>query len=280
MKLFSLVVCLVVCSAGQGEEWKPLFNGKDFAGWETYLAKPASTVEVEGLERDSKGEYTKAIGVNRDPFHAFTYVEQDGETVLRIAGEIPGGISTLATYSNFHVRLEYKWGTLRKGQGALRNSGLLYHAHGEHGDGNGRWLPSHQFQIQNGFCGDYVAMGDGAALIHAKKGDDKRYVFDQRCTPVTFSNQAPDPTRCGKWGNPEKPENEWNTVELYCAGDQVVHVVNGVIVMQAISRVRAVDGSLAPLVEGRLQLQAEGWEIFYRHLEISPITEIPARLRK
>lgn len=280
MKLLPLVLCLVVCAASYGEEWKPLFNGKDFTGWETYLAKPASTVEVEGLKRDSNGDYTQPIGVNRDPFHAFTYVVQEGETVLRIAGEIPGGISTLATYSNFHVRLEYKWGTLRKGQGALRNSGLLYHAHGEHGDGNGRWLPSHQFQIQNGFTGDYVAMGDGAALIQAKKVDDKHCVFDLNCAPIAFSNTAPDPTRCGKLGNPEKPENEWNTVELYCVGDQVVHVVNGQVVLRVLSRIRTTDGSLAPLVEGRLQLQAEGWEIFYRHVEILPITEIPAQLKK
>jgi len=280
MKLIPLVFLFVVGAGCSAEEWKPLLNGKDFTGWETYLSKPASAVEVEGLEKNSKGEYTEALGVNRDPFHAFSYVQMDGEPVLRIAGEIPGGISTLDSFSNYHVRLQFKWGTLRKGQGTLRNTGLLYHAHGKHGDGNGRWLPSHQFQIQNGFCGDYVAMGDGAALINAKKADEKHYVFDPGSAPITFSNQAPDPTRCGKMGNAEKAESEWNTVDLYCVGDQAVHLINGVVVLRLTSRVRANDGSLAPLESGRLQLQAEGWEVFYRHLEITPIKEIPSELLK
>ena len=280
MKLMPFVLFLIGCLGCFGEEWKPLFNGKDFTGWETYLSKPTATIQVEGLDRDSKGEYTKPLGVNRDPFHAFSYVQLDGQPVVRIVGEIAGGISTLASYSNFHLRLQFKWGALRPGQGSLRNSGLLYHAHGQHGSGNGRWLPSHQFQIQNGFCGDYVAMGDGVALIPAKKTDEKHFVFDPTAPSIAFSNQAPDPTRCGKRGKPEQPDGEWNTLELYCLDDQAVHLVNGEVVLRATSRVRAGDGSLAPLKEGRLQLQAEGWEIFYRHLEICPISELPPELGK
>lgn len=281
MKTLPLALCLLSCTLAYAENWTPLFNGKDFTGWETYLSKPAASVDVPGLSRDAKGEYTQPIGVNHDPFGAFSWVPLDGGPVLRIAGEVPGGIATLASYANFHLRLQYKWGALRSGQkpNALRNSGLLYHGHGQHGEGNGRWLPSHQFQIQNGFAGDYIAMGDGSAVIHARKVDEKRYVYDAVSAEVPFTNTAPDPARCGRAGDPEKSMDEWNTIDLYCVGDQAIHVVNGKVVMRVASRVRTKEGMLQPLDHGRIELQAEGWEIFYRNVEISPITDFPAEVK-
>jgi hypothetical protein len=276
------LLCGAACACAGEAGWRPLFNGRDLSGWETYLAKPPKHVQVEGLSRDAQGEYTEALGVNRDPLKTFTVVEVDGEPALHIDGEVAGGIATLDTYSNYHLRLQFKWGRLREGQkpGALRNSGLLYDAHGEHGAGNGRWLPSHQFQIQNGFVGDYVAMGPCGAFIHSAKADAKKFVYEPGAEERAFSNTAPDPTRCTRRDAKENADGEWNTLDLYCVGDTAVHVVNGRAVLLARSVVRAADAAWAPLVAGRFELQAEGWDIYFRRIEICPISEIPAEVSK
>jgi len=37
-------------------------------------------------------------------------------------------------------------------------------------------------------------------------------------------------------------------------------------------------GQVAPLVKGKIQLQSEGAEIFYKQIRIQPIGKIPAEL--
>ena len=42
--------------------WRPLFNGRDLIGWETFLTKPDPTWQVPGLRRDQDGKYLEPIG--------------------------------------------------------------------------------------------------------------------------------------------------------------------------------------------------------------------------
>lgn len=269
--LLPLAALALPALAFSAETWTALFNGKDFTGWETYLAAPAASAEPGAPA-------PQPIGVNKDPHGAFTLVQLDGRPALRITGDIPGGIATLSSFSNYHVRLQFRWGARRANAkpGQLANSGLLFHGHGAHGAGNGRWLPSHQFQIQPGNCGDYIAMGDGAALIPSRAVDAKKRVFAPAAEPARFSNTPPDLARCSRNGGEEKGADAWNTLDLYCLGDRFAQVVNGVCVLTGESRIRKDDGSFAPLESGRLELQAEGWEIFFRDVEIAPLTEWPS----
>ena len=64
----------------------------------------------------------------------------------------------------------------------------------------------------------------------------------------------------------EKPG--WNVMEIVARGDTVEHIVNGTTVFRA-KNLRQPDGT--PLTKGRIQLQSEGAEIFYRNLEIQPL---------
>ena len=78
----------------------------------------------------------------------------------------------------------------------------------------------------------------------------------------------------------EKPNGEWNTLELICLGQKSIHVVNGEVVMVLEnSREKLPDGSYKPLTNGKIQLQSEAAEAFYRNLQIRQITEIPAEYR-
>jgi hypothetical protein len=61
---------------------------------------------------------------------------------------------------------------------------------------------------------------------------------------------------------------DWNTVEIFSQGDAATIVVNGVVV----NRVTDIkDGNGNPLTSGRIALQAEGAEVWYRNLRIKPL---------
>src|SRR5438876_2977324 len=76
------------------EEWKPLFDGKDLSGWETWLGKPNKALDVPGVARNEKGEYSEPVGRNKDPKGVFTVLEADGKPAVRISGGIYGAMTT------------------------------------------------------------------------------------------------------------------------------------------------------------------------------------------
>jgi len=79
-----------------------------------------------------------------------------------------------------------------------------------------------------------------------------------------------------KMGDAEKPRGEWNTLDLICFNGDSIHIVNGQVMMR-LHHAQRVDGpEPAPLTSGEISLQTEGAEVFYRDVQIQPITEIPA----
>ena len=61
-----------------------------------------------------------------------------------------------------------------------------------------------------------------------------------------------------------------------CFEDDCVHIVNGKVVM-ALANSRYKDGEkFLPLAGGKLQIQSEAAEVFYKELEIRPIPAMPA----
>jgi hypothetical protein len=78
----------------------------------------------------------------------------------------------------------------------------------------------------------------------------------------------------------DKPIGEWNEIELITYGDKSLHIVNGKVVM-ALKNSRYKDGdTIKPLTHGKLQLQSEAAEVYYKDIMIKPITEIPAEYAK
>ena len=58
--------------------------------------------------------------------------------------------------------------------------------------------------------------------------------------------------------------------------DDAIHIVNGKVVMRLHGPVQ-IDGDLpTPVASGAIILQSEGAEVFYRDIELRPITAIPA----
>jgi 3-keto-disaccharide hydrolase len=261
--LLFLLVGANLLRAGDNDAWAPLFNGKDFAGWDTWLGKPQGEKEP--------------IGLNKDPKHVYTVVEADGKPAIRISGEIFGALTSQQEYENFHLKLEFKWGEKRwpPREKAVRDSGLLYHCVGPHGAAGSFWMRSQELQIQEHDCGDYWSVAGAMVDVEGvrkngavvyKKGGDKFTVPSKGNGPRIIK----DPDN-------EKPTGQWNTIELIAVGGTSVHLINGKVVMILTNSRQSVDGKEAPLTKGKIQIQSEGAEVIYCNIAIRPVTAIPEK---
>lgn len=260
--------------------WKPLWNGKDFTGWSQWLGKPHASLTVEGLKRDAEGKYLEPLGATRDPLGVFTIVNVDGRPAIRVSGQVFGELRTKESFGNYHLRLQFKWGTQkwppRDKPGTLRDSGLLYHVHAAPGAEGRTWARSIELQIQEHDVGDLYAVGSQISVRAKPRAGTKFFDYDPAGEWTLFSQVPGQDGRCVKQPDNEKPTGEWNTVELICLGEDSIHIVNGKIVMR-LHGARRIDGPTpAPISSGALILQSEGAEIFYRNVELRPITAVPA----
>lgn len=253
--------------------WKPLMNGKDLTGWDTYLGPAFDTLT---------GKHGgNPLGINTDPRKTFSIVMEDNKPALRISGEYFGGISTQNEFTNYHLRLEFKWGKLKWAprKKEKRDSGLLYHAVGPQGAGYGFWLRAQEFQIQEGDCGDYWSIDKSIVDVPATEVKSGEFRYDPAGHLRTFGAGKDGVLRCFKYPDAEKRSGEWNIIEVYCFGDTSVHVVNGKTVMTLFhSRQPGKDGNDMPLTKGKIQLQSEGAEVFYRDIVMKNITRLPETL--
>ncbi|MGQ0637473.1 MAG: 3-keto-disaccharide hydrolase [Planctomycetaceae bacterium] len=248
-------------TAGSG--WIELFNGKDLEGWE-----PLVSVPTPGL---------------------FTVVVEDGAPVIRISGEMVAGLATRREFENYHLELEFKWGPGRFGPRAQvpSDSGLLYHGCDNHNPGSG-WLESVEFGIlEGGETGDFWS-------VPGQYGQRVTVDVEAESIPVEKRRYDNEPLKYRAGGKKytvtqdgilisednEKPHGQWNKIELYCLGQTSVHVVNGTVNMVLTGIRRQIDGKEVPLTRGRLQLQSEWAEVYYRNLRLKPITELPAAIRQ
>lgn len=272
---FSLLILCTFNSVNlfaQKDNWIALFNGNNLNGWDSYIGPPSDDAGKKLSETP--------VGLNKDPMHVFTVVKQDGENVIRISGENRGAISTEKEYSDFHLQLMFKWGSLAWGQKKKKDSGLLYFSVGDYGADYGAWMRSQEFQIEEGNCGDYWGVAGGMEDIPVIKKSDSEYVYNPTGHLYTFSATSKVGRHCIKQGDAENITGEWNTLDLYCHGDTSVHVINGKVMMVLYHSGQMENGQALPLVKGKIQIQSEGAEIFYKHIMVDPIDAIPSNYLK
>ena len=261
--LFLLGAVLMLSSArGADSGWKPLWNGKDFAGWDMFLSVPDPSWDVPGVKRDASGKYLEPIGLNRDPLHVFTVATVDGQPAIHVSGQSFGTITTKESFENIHLRVQVKWGEKKWGikLNAPRDCGLLYFCHGPLGVEHGQWPRSVEFQIQEHDMGDLYALAT-RVTVNARQ-DGRLWLYDPAGKPTLFEQKLPIGNRCVKLGDPEKPHGEWNTIEVVARGDTIEHYVNGHLVN---------SGTKATVSRGKILLQSEGAEIYYRRVEMVPL---------
>lgn len=279
--LVIVAAVLFATSAFGDDSWRPLFNGRNLDGWSTYLRKPDPTWDVPGLRRDASGNYLEAIGRNRDPLRVFVVETVDGQPAIHISGQGFGVMTTEETFSNFHLRIQVKWGEKKWAPriNAVRDCGLLYFVHSEGGVDNRVWPRSIEFQIQEHDMGDLFALSAQTTVTaRPKTGANGRtlYHYDPKGDPVLFTQKPPIGNRCVRLEDAEKPHGEWNTLDLIVLGADSIHIVNGKVVMRLRGAQRLDRPAPKPITESQISLQTEGAEVFYRNIEIRPIAAVPA----
>jgi hypothetical protein len=243
-----------------------LFDGKSLDGFYTWLV-------------DSRRE---------DPLRVFTVVDQvDGASAVRISGEKWGGIITRDSYRDYRLVVEFRWGLLTWGQrrNATRDSGVLVHAQGADGntgrDFNGPWMRSIEAQVIEGGVGDIILVAgfeaDGARVtprISARVGKDRdgEPVFDPNGEAREFESGRINwygrdvdwQDRLGFRGRDdvESPYGGWTRLEVVAEGDRITNIVNGKVVN---------EGYRSSLTGGKILIQSEGAEIFFRRIDLEPL---------
>jgi hypothetical protein len=161
---------------------------------------------------------------------------EDG--LIHVSGERFGCLTTREEFSNYHLSLEFRWGERKwpPRENAVRDSGVLLHCTGP----DKIWTRSIECQIQEQDCGDFWPV-DGTSIEVDGKVQVGRVV---------------------KKADNERPTGEWNSIEVICDGDTITNIVNGVVVNQGVK---------ASVTSGRIALQSEGAEVYYRNVGLRPL---------
>jgi hypothetical protein len=238
--------------------WVPLFNGRDLTGWYTFLQKHGKNSDPD-----------RVITIEDGTIHLYKHAKDFDNVVM-------GYIGTEKEYGNYHFRVQYRWGEKKfQPRYALkRDAGLYYHITGP----DAVWPRSLQYQVEQTNVGDLIALY-GMQLdtwIDAKSRDEKVVRF-------LDPSQGGEPRILGGKGIAyqghlagEFEVEGWNTAEIVAKGDTTTHVLNGKVVNRG-TKIRFVNpdkpDDVKPLSRGRIALEIEAAEIFFRNVEIRSLDE-------
>ena len=220
--------------------WEPLFNGSDLSGWYSYLPSQGKNNDPEGVFRAENG-VLHILGVENKGSREFGY------------------LATEKSYRNYHLRLEYRWGEERFAprERSKRDSGVVYHVSGP----DKVWPQGVEYQIQEGDTGDFWLLGGPTLTTTVASTRPKE--------PQFAANGVPYQSRSGRFVRIAKDQTHeragWNTVDIIVRGNTAVHMINGEVNNRAYSLHTPAGGDLD---SGKILLQAEGAEVFYRNVEI------------
>ncbi|MGI4750387.1 MAG: 3-keto-disaccharide hydrolase [Janthinobacterium lividum] len=279
--LSASIFLLITTSFQPQKEWTNLLD-KNLSKWDIYQSYRHKVGYKGEILLDKNSMPVPPIGTNKNEANVFSVVMQNGEPVLRISGEIYGCIYTKQDFENYDLKLKVKWGN-KKWVPRLNepmDSGILYNSQGKPGvDYWHSWMLSQEFQVSQhetgNSMGDYWCIANSQADVridYSPKKDSLK--FDPKGELIT--------TGSGKnfvqaSGNYESPQGQWNELELISFGGKSLHIVNGHVVM-ALSNSSYKDGDQRkPLTHGKIQLQSEAAELFYKDIMIQQISAIPAK---
>lgn len=259
---------LSVCGAAlpgessRSQERVQLFNERDLSGFRTWL--------VDTKQDDPRDVFTVTNGM------------------IRISGDGLGYLATTAEFENYHLTAEFKWGNRNWSWGdrigRARDSGLFLHAIGPDGnsvDGKGAFMAAIECNIFQGATGDFLLIrGNDArgrpiaprlsATVSERPDADGWFTWSpsgQRRTIETWGRLnwfGKDPN----WKDQldfrgasdlEDHQGGWTRVECICDENRITIKINGVVANQAFDVFPA---------RGKILLQCEGSEIFWRRLEL------------
>ncbi|MCF7847596.1 MAG: DUF1080 domain-containing protein [Kiritimatiellales bacterium] len=172
------------------------------------------------------------------------------EGMLVSLGNPKGHLITDAVYQNYRIEVQYRFAA-KPG-----NCGVLVHASTPRAL-SGMFPQSIEVQMMNKNAGDFWCIHEDIAV------------------PDMVARRGPKETWGGTKGKKrrilnltdgsEKPVGEWNTMVIECLGSSIKVWVNGDLVN---------SGFDCTADKGQIALQAEGSEVEFRKVQLTPITKL------
>ena len=213
------------------------------------FGEPEPVHLLGGSDLSAFYSFLRDFGVDKDPDKVFTLTNG----VLRISGQHYGYLATRATnYANYKLVAEFKWGeqTWLPRLTNASDSGILVHCVGK----DGVWPKSIEAQIIEGGTGDILVVSGAYLTIDGVTKGPNIARFDR-----PGRNPWQDVKGFRGPHEIEKPRGEWNQMEVLCDGDKVAITVNGH---------KTLEGTNAIPHAGKILVQSEGAEIFFRRLDV------------
>ena len=274
-----LLPLLALCAplGAADSDFRPMLDPQ-LSQWEKWLGPVHRDFEVPGYVRGKTAKDDPSLGLNNDPLKVFTTRQEGGETVLCITGQVFGAVSSLASYDNFHLKTEQRWGEKRWVPRAdkIRDNGILIFCVGAHGEHNKYWMRSQELQVQEGDIGDWWPIAGAMADMPIRTDDPvKTRVYDPKGKVTTVTARVWHGTEY-----PEKPFGEWNLIECYALDGHAVFRLNGKTVNVLLNSRYKEKGSTTevPLRSGKIQIQSEAAECHYRRMAIRPLNSWPTEV--
>lgn len=200
--------------------------------------------------KDLKGWHADVPELDKNPEGESPFIVRDGNLVS--LGTPGGHLITDDEFSNYQLVAEYRF-VNKPG-----NCGVLVHA------SKPRVLydmfpQSLEVQMQSGEAGDFWCIHEDIEVPEMAKrragGPANWGAIDGKERRILNLTEKS-----------EKPLGEWNRMVIECVGDEIKVWVNDELVNH---------GSKCTAKKGRIAVQAEGTEVEFRKLELTPIEEAP-----
>ncbi|NJO69375.1 MAG: DUF1080 domain-containing protein [Bacteroidetes bacterium] len=280
---FFFLFILSASAAHTQEKWTNMLD-KDLSKWELYLSFEHKNDYNGQTPVNQNGDPLEPVGYNKNVKQVFSVAGEKGEAVLRISGEIYGCIFTREIFENYHLKLKVKWGVPKwePRLDKLKDSGILYHSVGKCGvDYWKSWMLSQEFQIMEGHMGDYWTIANAAIDIRAFIPEGTMNpVASQKQPFIPFGGQSANGGFCMRSADYESPAGDWTQLELICFEGKSIHIVNGHIVMVLQNSRYTENGKSFPLTKGKIQLQSEAAEVFFKDIHIKKLDTLPEDMAK
>ena len=210
-----MTLILLACGATLAADQKEilLFNGKDLTGW-AFQLKDAPDAKMSDV---------------------WTVDAANG--ILVCKGEPWGYIRTEGQYTNYNLKLEWRWDPETKKAG---NSGVFLRVLGP----DKIWPKCLEAQLGSGWAGDVILMSGATLEVAPERTNPEQPRVKKRIKTA------------------ERPVGEWNEYDITFNSDKLILKVNGELVN---------EGWGAEVVPGYIALQSEGGVIHFRNIRLTPI---------
>jgi hypothetical protein len=214
------------------------------------LVQTNATAQTRSLfnGKDLSGWHVDVPAMDTDVKAINPFIIRNG--LLVSLGTPQGHLITDAVYQNYRLQVEYRFA------GVPGNCGVLVFASTPRA--LYKMFPkSIEVQMQHGDAGDFWCIVEDIAIkdMETRRGPKANWGItegkERRIKNLTDTS--------------EKPLGEWNSMTIECVGNTIRVWVNGDLVN---------DGFNCTAAKGNIALQAEGSEVEFRKVELTPIKKL------